>query len=470
MRRSPESASLSDDDRSARGRPVMQPRHLRPRWHRSILSSVGCWLLVTTAAAAQNANFVTPGSSNRSVDIPEKQQILDRVDEAPWRTGIFRFSPWLGIRDASLVTGTRIGDGTEDTEDFTATIGAGLRGYIRTGDNVLIAGHVLPEYTWWADDEDRRRLNGRYGLGIFVFLNRLDIELSHRIREQQTFFSPEVRRLTPVGESISRALFTVELGSRFNVALRGTRIEATSEEDDGPFAGFLSQLDRTEETIQALIGYNAPRGWHFALGIEDRSADFDSNARPLSNRSDGIRFEAGLTGNRFDGLLELSFTDIEPDGVSGVREASETTGALEGIWTLTERSALFTYARRTLNYSISGGASYFIGERFGLRWQASLPKVGFGLWAESGDDTFSSLLGSDFERVDDVVSLGAEVNISLRAIQLRLEFSHSDYSSPIADLDRDVTTLGFSVQIEPLEKLLRSAVDRLKFGSSAGLW
>ena len=470
MRRSPESASLSDADRFAHATPLRRPAARTIRRFGAVLSAFGLLLTFGAPTMAQDGGFVSPGSSNRSLGIPERDRLIDRVDKAPWRTGVFRFSPWLGVRDASLVTGTRIGDGTEETDDFTATIGAGLRAYVRAGEKALLAAHVLPEYTWWADDEDRRRLNGRYGVGFFGFLNRLEIEASHRINEQQNFFSAEVRRLTPQRQATTRALVNIELSSRFVLNLRGIRLETTSEEDDGPFATFLSQLDRTEDTVQALIGYQAPRGWRFGIGFDTRKSDFAQRARALSNQSDGFRVEAGFSGNRFDGLLEVSFTDIEPDGNSAVREASETTGVLETIWNVSERSALLAYGRRDLNYSISSTATYFISERFGVRWQASLSKVGFGLWAEAGDDTFAPLLGSSFERVDDVTSLGAEVNVSLRSLRLRLDFSHSDYTSPIAALDRDVTTLGVSFEIEPLEKLLRSAVDRLRFGSSSGLW
>lgn len=469
MRRSSVRASLSDADRPAADESSARQRGLRAQ-RIVTAAAAGLWLLAAAQVAAQNSNFATPGSSNRSLGLPDQDGLQQRVDDAPWRAGIFRFSPWFGVRDASLVTGTRVGDGTDDTNDFTATVGAGLRTYIRTGDKLLIAGHVLPEYTWWVDDANRRRLNGRYGLGVFAFLNRLDLELSHRLTEQQTFFSSEVQRLTPIREQITRALLTLQLGSRLELTLRGIRTESSSEENDGPLAGFLGQLDRSEDNLQALVGYRAPRGWRFALGYDATRVDFASDARPLSNDSRGLRLEAGFTGNRFDGLLELSAIDIEPDNISGVRSATETIGVAEAIWGLSERSALLTYARRTLSYSVTGGASYFIGDRYGARWQSSWTRFGVGLWAEAGNDTFAALVDSPLARVDDVVSLGAEANLALRSLRLRFSLSRSDYSSPDTAFDRDVTTIGVSIELEPLEKLLRSATDRLRFGATGGIW
>ncbi len=427
-------------------------------------------LAPASALLAQNPNFITPGSSNRSVETPQQQDLDDQIEEAPWTAGIFHFSPWFGVRDASVVTGTRVGDGTDETDDFTATVGAGLRGYVRSGPKVVLAGHLLPEFTWWADESERNRLNGRYGLGLFAYLNRVQFELSHRLVEQQGFFSSEVQRLTPTRTETTRAIADVRLGSRLFLTLRGTRQDASSEEEIDSLATFLSRLNRSEETLEALIGYRAPAGWRFALGYEDATSTFDDTARALSNDASGLVVEAGFEGNRFAGLVELAFRDIEPAAGSAVRSATENTGLLEATWGLSERSALFTYARRTLSYSVTDGAAYFIGDRYGIRWQSAWNRIGLSLWAETGEDRFESLVDSMLERTDDVTSFGAIASFTLRAIRLQASLRSSDFSSPGGGNDRDVTTFGLSFQIEPLNRLINRSTERLRVGEASRTW
>lgn len=419
---------------------------------------------------AQSPNFITPGSSNRGEEPPRQDDLDAQIEEAPWKAGIFRFSPWFGVRDSSVVTGSNVGDGTEDTDDFTATVGAGLRGYIRTGPKVVIAGHLLPEFTWWADESERNRLNGRYGLGLFAYLNRVNFELSHRLVEQQGFFSSEVQRLTPTRTETTRAIADIRVGGRLYVTLRGSRQDSGSEEEIDNLVTFLSQLDRTDETLQALIGYRAPGGWRFGLGYEDTSSTFEDSARALSNDASGLIVEARFEGNRFASFAELAFRDIEPTSGSAVHAATETTGLLEATWGLGQRSALLTYARRTLSYSVSSGASYFIGDRYGVRWQGAWDRVGLSLWAETGEDRFESLAGFALERSDDVNSFGAVATFSLRALRLQLSLQSSDFSTPVEALDRDVTTVGFSFQIEPLNRLLNRTSDRLRVGQAGRTW
>ena len=428
-------------------------------------------LLFTPAMLlAQSPNFITPGEPNRSEGVADQEILNQRVNEAPWRLGIFRFSPWIGVRDASFVNGNNVGDGSDQTNDFTVTVGAGVRGYLHAGSKFVLASQFLPEFTYWVDSSERNRLNGRYGLAIFGYFNRFDLELSHRHTQQQGFFSSEVQRLTPTRNLVTRAIGDIQLSNRLYLTLRGIRTSASSAEDEGSLVRFLAQLDRTEDTFQALIGYRAPGGWRFSLGYEDTSVDFGNDARPLSNDSSGLIVEAGFAGNRFDGTLELAFRDLEPAAGSAVRAAHETTGLAEAIWVLSARSALLTYGRRSLEYSVSTGASYFIGDRVGARWQAVWDRIGLGVWAETGQDTFASLAGSSLLRTDDVTSFGLEGSIAFKSLRLLLSLQNSDFSSPGDAFDRDITTVGFSFQIEPLEKLLNSASDRLRVGAAGTTW
>ena len=95
MRRSPESASLSETAKRA----ALSCR----RAHRVAAVGTLLGLLFAGVAAAQNANFVTPGTSNRTNGIPEKARLLNRVEEAPWTRAWTNRSTRAGL----LVLATR---------------------------------------------------------------------------------------------------------------------------------------------------------------------------------------------------------------------------------------------------------------------------------------------------------------------------------------------------------------------------
>ncbi|RMH17266.1 MAG: hypothetical protein D6696_16215 [Acidobacteria bacterium] len=418
---------------------------------------------------AQATDFIIPGTSGRGFGIPDKQTFDDRIEEAPWDAGAIHLAPWIGIRDATNVASTNVGTGTADDDDFTLTAGAGLRAYLRSGPRVVWAAHALPEYTWWANDDNRRRFNGRYGVGGFFYLNRLELEISQRLVEEQQFFSSEVQRLTPNSRAISRAVLDLHLARSLWLSVNGERIRRRNKEDGN---AVLASLDRTEEDYSARLDFRSPRGWEVGIGYHAGSFDFARGARDLSSDSDGLVFDALFTGNRFAGLLQLRQRRLEPKPGSELPASDETTGVLQTVWEIAERSALLTYYRRALGFSVSDGASFFVAERAGARWQAGLgDRLNLSLYAEIGEDQFEARGTSGLVRLDDVTSFGGDLEFSLRAeIGLRLQVQRSEFDSSDPAFDRDVTTFGIALQLRPIEKLSRKISERLRLGSAAGVW
>src|SRR5690606_978111 len=108
--------------------------------------------------------------------------------------------------------------------DVTASAGAGLRSYLPVGSDVVVSAHALPEYSWWADREELRRLNGRYGAGAFGFFNRLTLQAtaqrneqlairSYEVPEQGNTRQDEIALAAEVGLGFSTSIFT-EVGTR----------------------------------------------------------------------------------------------------------------------------------------------------------------------------------------------------------------------------------------------------------------
>lgn len=414
------------------------------------------WGGLGAPAAAQ---YSAPGVATPSEEIPSEDGFEESIKAAPWTLGGVRVLPWAGLRDAGFVR-TQGGDGSDD-DDFTATIGAGVRAYLPVGGKVYWAAHALPEYVWWADNEVKRRANGRYGVGLFGYFNRLQVEASWRIDETQQFFSNEIQELTTNRQTIARVAAELELGSRFSLFGQGQRFEAENKEDENIL---FPLLDRDEELAVFGIRYRAPQGWRVGVGYEDRATTFVSGARNLSNNGSAQRFELGLDGNRLDFDLKLAALDLEPEETSSFKPVDETVGHLDALWKLSERVAMLSYVRRDFSYSLDLDQSHYLGERFGARLDFALRKATFGVFVEVGDDDFEPLLSTQVSRLDDVTTFGARLDFEFRELfVLSVQLRESEYDSNFDTFDRDITNVGFNVQLGAL-------VQRLRLGDSGGQW
>ena len=432
-----------------------------PRCTLLLVASLACFLASTWGGfeATAAAQYTPPGSATPNERVPDEDIFEENIKAAPWTFGGLRVLPWAGVRDAGFVR-TKGNDGSKD-DDFTATVGAGLRAYLPVGGKVYWAAHALPEYVWWADNEAKRRTNGRYGVGLFGYFNRLQLEASWRIDETQQFFSNEVQELTTTRQTVGRLAAELKLGSRVSLFGQGQRSETANQEDES--SRFLL-LDRDEELAVLGVRYRAPRGWMLGLGYEDRSTSFVSAARSLSNTGSAQRLELGLDGNRVDLALKLVALELDPDADSAFVPVDETVGHLDALWNLSERVAMLTYVRRDVSYSLDLEQSHYLGERFGARFDFRLRKATFGLFVEAGNDDYEPLLSNQVPRLDDVTTFGAQLDFEFRELfVLSVQLRETEYDSNFDAFDRDVTNLGFNVQLGAL-------VRRLSLGNSGGQW
>ena len=418
--------------------------------------ALGCLIFGVAPAEAQ---YNLPGSSQPSGDIPPKEDFEERVEEARWNFGGLRIQPWLGVRDAAWVTLENNETGV-DEDDFTITVGAGLRGYLPTGGKSYWTFQALPEYVWWSDLEDRRRTNGRYGAGYFGYFNNLRVELSHRIDESQGFFSNEVRQLISLRDQTSRFALELDLGSRFQLVGRFSLKELENQIEE---ESLFSQLDRDEDRGLVEVRYRAARGWTVGLGFEDRSTDFVSGGRNLDNSADGGRFRISAEGNRVQGLLQVSILSFEPDSGSLFPEVDETLGELAIVWNLSPQIDMLTYSRRGLSYALDPTSAYYLGDRTGIRLVFGARKVRVGLVAELGQDDYEPLFSGP-ARSDDVTELGVSLDFAIgRFLAVGFDLNQTEYDSNIATFDRDVLDFGFRIELGRL-------LERLRLGSDDNAW
>ncbi len=408
-------------------------------------------MLITSPLAAQ---YIPPGSTRSPVELPyPEQEVRTGLDEAAWRLGALRLSPWLGLSDLSLVS--QRNELREEETDVTATAGAGIRAYVKNGRKVIWTAHVLPEYVFWKDDKSKESLNGRYGAGLFAYGNRLDMEVSWRRSEQQSFFSSEVQELTTRRDDISRFLFDLELTRRFSLVGGYSLKETGSQDEEASFA----LLDRDEEEL-ALRLFVRTAGWSFAVGFEERTTDFAAEARNLSHEGEVGLFHLGYEGGRFGLRLEAERLSLAPRTGSAFAPLEATTGYLETFWELGQGGSLFLYANRRLDYSIESGVSNVLAERLGTRlnWKLFAAQLGFLL--EAGDDEYRESTGV-VSRIDDVHSYGTTLGFNLRSFGVRFRAVRSVYDSSFDIFDRDVVTWGFSIELGAVREFGLGTGDRL---------
>lgn len=424
------------------------------------MSTAAASLVAACCLAAPLAGqYTPPGTISEGDGVVAEEPLRERLTEARWRLGAVRLEPWLGLRDGSVVT-TSTADGEEDT-DFTVTVGAGLRAYLKTGRHGIFAAHALPEYVWWEENEDKRRLNGRFGAGFFGYFGRLDLELSLRREDRQGFFTSELQELTSTREDTARLAVDVKLAPRLSLLGLVALEDFDNQEEERAVFGLL---DRQLERTRLGLAYRSPRGFYGSIGFEDSSLDFDGEARNLSNDGEAIFLELGYEGGRFAARAAVQNLELTPQTGSVFAPLDETVGSLETLWGLHRSLDLLLYGRRDVRYSISTGVSSVLAERIGARADLGLGESRLSVFAETGEDEFLPLAGSFAGRLDDVTALGANLGFAWRSLTFRLGVTHTEYDAEIDLLDRDVTT--WTVSVEVLEWLRR----RLRLGEGGGDW
>ena len=423
---------------------------LQPRSIRFLPIAVLAWVFFLPGARAQ---YIAPGDSVLPSLLPEEKSFSDALEKAPWRLGRVRLSPWAGLRDIAYVTGSA------ESGDLTATGGAGLRAYTKTGKNVVWAAHVLPEYVWWQNDEAKRGLNGRYGLGFFGYFNRLEVETSFRREQRQAFFSSEIQELATSRVDSGNIVFSLKLVD--NVALYGRlqRSKYTSQEAEG---SVFSLLDREEEGTRIGMSYRAPSGWSVGVGFEDKSVDFVAD-RDLSHDGTSGFLDLGYTRGRLAASASLGRESLTPREGSIFTQRDVDTGAIEISWKARSKIQVFSYGRRQLRYSVSSSSTSILVERFGMQLRFGSGRGNLSLLVEAGEDEFTARSG-EVGRLDEVVAVGGGIGFGIgKLFKLDLRAVRTEYDSSDPGFDRDVTTWGLTVELSELRR-------RLSLGENERVW
>lgn len=405
------------------------------------LIGAGAVLMPTGIAWAQFVQYTRPGSLSTEISEVSQLELEAAMEEARWHLGPVRLDPWIGVRDAAWID-----DPTSEAEstdsDFTVTAGAGVRAYLPTGPKIVWAAHALPEYVWWQRLKERERLNGRYGVGMFGFFNRLETEvLASRNEFQGVVSAEELERVNSRRDELA-------VGARLLVSpklvlfVEGSqaRLEHLLEEEERPFAAPLDSLDR-DETVARLGARFVPRdGVSFGVGVEQTDVEFLGAGLDRSNEGLAPFVDVAVERGKVGVDARVAWRDLEAqegatfvpyDGITGTVALT-----LDG-----NRVDIIPYLRRNLSFSLNRDYSYFETQAGGLSVAFELgTRSILRLYGETGTNDYVAAGESVPERRRDQTSYGVGLTIDLpRELTLTLGADQTRFESNLPGDDQEIT-------------------------------
>ena len=440
-------------------RPIRQAARIAGRLRCQAANAALCAAIlgICFLASGASAQYTVVGGAPATV--PDEDVMRKNLEEARWSAGPLRVQPWLGLRDLSYVRQQQNASGEGAQDQFTVTVGAGVRAYAPLGPRVIWAAHLLPEYVWWQDDTSKDGLNGRFGMGVFAYANRVDLHLFHRIQEQQDFFSEEVQELTTTATATSQIGAEVKLLRGVHAYGSWDRVDFEGNDDDSIL---FTQLDRVEDSWSAGLRLRSHRGWSLGVGVRHTEGDFEPGARNLSFESDAVTLDLRAEVGRFILSLDLEDADIEPQPGSLIEPRQQTFGDLEFAWQVRRQVTFQAYAERQRTFSVVATRSLIVRDEQGVRTAFSGNAWDLLLLVGSGS-LESDQVGTAADVTDDYDVYGATLGFRLgRLGSVQLNAIQRNYDVGILG-DRDVTSYGISVQLTGLAK-------RLSIGEGRSDW
>ena len=396
--------------------------------------------LLAADAVAQASQYTAPGGSSLA-GTRSKEDLEREMEEARWRLGPVRVAPWIGLRNLSWVDNVYAEDGG-DTSDVTATFGAGLTAWLPTGRKVFWLAQAMPEYVWWADSDERRRLVGRYGAGVFASFNRLELAGRALRTEEQAVVTSEspqlaLARREEIGlDGELRLLSTLAL----TAAAAESDIEQESDEAFDPRVPDFSRLDRGERRLRAGLAWQPSEVVRLEAGAEHLETDFAPGARNLSSRGTSPYLRVDVTGNRLSTRGRLTQRRLDPEPGSALRPVDALEGDLRVEVRPGWRFTFGAYGSQRVTYSLDEGQSHFEAERFGADVAAPFGgRFDLRVFGETGENRYEALTAGAPARLDEVTAYGVRLGWKLREwLSYRAGFVQEEYDSNLPGFDREV--------------------------------
>lgn len=415
---------------------------------KSILNLFIVSVALAAPAVAQVRQYTRPGGAADASE-GRRESLEQAVEDARWNAGPLRLDPAFWISDLTFAESSTPGVGS----DLSVRAGAGLRAYLPLGSRTTLAAYALPEYVWWEDREDERRLNQRFGVGSFTYFNRLSVEIAAERIEDFDFATSEVlERVTQRTDRLAVAL-EVPLFSRLSLFAQGvdSTFESLAESDD--LAILFTSLDREDRAYRGGFRYYLKEEFHLGGGVGQAESEFDLALNPADRSNSGSFWYVDLSYERpklsISGLYQENELEGEPGSTFGLYDGS--TGNARIAWRPRERLGARLYASRALAYSLRIlDETAYVENRIGAGVDIRLGgRFGIDLYAESGTLDFQAELGGS-NRTDDLESYGATLSVDLgRRFNFRVGYRQTSIrpsdGGPDREIDEIQGSLGFGL-------------------------
>lgn len=384
--------------------------------------------------------------------VPLLERLTEDAEDARWRWGTFRVSPSVGISDLAWVDDA-FADSDETQAkpegDLNVNLFTGLNFYQLLGDHAALGFFVRPEYSWWQDLEERRRLNLSVGAAATLNFNRV-------------FFNGEINRLEDQGkvteeaeQSINarRDLVDLTLGIPIyrSLAVSASYQRAETENLLGETPSGLipdfTRLDSTTETTIVGIQFEPGRNTTVRIGYGDQQSTANNILRDFEG--EGPTLEVKVNQETFSLVAFFQDFDLQPTGISNFSPYSDFTGALTVIFGSATGRSLILSADRAVSASIRSGFDDFESTRFTIGSVIPLSqRVSIQGRYSTGERDFRQS-----NRTDDTQEISTDLRFHLvgqTALSLGYQHSEIDSSNPSFDRKLDRITIRFSVGLSGL--------------------
>lgn len=383
--------------------------------------------------------------------VPLREAVEAQLEASRWRFGPLRVHPELKLDNLGYndnVFGAS--EGSEKVDDYTATVGLGIRSIAPIGSKTYLRLDAIPEYTWYKDLDERRDFGYEVGGAILSLFNRMSFEGGARSTDTVTYVSSE--DATPIPERIDKVYAKVELEAVRRVHLfagyETQTVEYEPQESDINFA----LLNRDENAARVGLRYEFRPRFSVLAMYEETDAQFPDDQVFTENQGDALL--AGFTYERETLYVNAVAGNrtIEYQGLGEAASFDDVTGSLFASWNFAKRSELELHVSQTPRYSYAVGNPFFLESREGVRLVVPMGRrfVAFGgVRAGKNEYPLPVLVdGVSLERTDDVT--GWEAGIGIRVLDsavFKLSTRLEDFDSNIAGFDRKYVSTGFTLSI-----------------------
>ncbi len=406
----------------------------------ALILLLGC--AAVPPADAQFTQYLAPGTFED--DFESMEQILEAaVLDSRWRVGPLHLDPWISLREVSY--DDNVGNRPRDPiADLLVKVGAGLRGYAPIGSDLVFAVHALPEYVWWRDSAERRRIDGRYGVGVFGGTGPLNLEVSAQRIEDARFFSREFEDRVNTEEDVLIASFEVDVGRGFSLFARGGFHRYRFLQEDGASASFpdVFALDRDETVGRAGVRFRPLANLMIGVGLETSQVRFASREPGPANSGTAPVLELDYHRGRMTLTSDLAWRSLTADDGGDFPDYDEVSGNFRAAWQVAGPVQLEVLGTRNLVYSLLDNYAYFTDQSLAAGVGLSVgSRVGIRVRLEQGDNDYAALTSGVSDRIDDFSGVHGEFQIDLGPLLLVVSGSETEYDSSLDEFDRTVTTI-----------------------------